>query len=225
VNLTPNTTQPTAALAGVPSGVQSHGIWTGRRQVFVRFATEAETAQMYTAGALVRELTRLTSRSAFHSICVAGRDVLGNHEFLTAAFRDLTSALPIMLDTDGQRPDSLASFRGVERLSVVQVNLTLAEGDAALENAMKTLAGAAGFGWRHSLVIGPKEETPDQVILRAIEQAHRASERAEVVIHPLASPEKPTSLDRRWSTLLEQAMALHPDTRLVLRVPPPAGLR
>ncbi len=225
MTLSPNSTQPTAALAGVPSGVQSHGIWTGRRQVFIRFATEAETAQMYTAGALVRELTRITSRSAFHSLCVAGRDVLGNTEFLNVVLRELTTALPILLDTDGQRPEALASFTGVPHLAAVQVNSTLAEGDAALERAMRTIAAAAGMGLGHALAIAPREDTPDAVILRAIEQAHAASARTEVVIHPLMWADKPGALDRRWSTLLEQCMALHPDVRLVLRVPPPAGLR
>ena len=32
-----------AALAGVAAGVQSRGIWAGRRQLFVRFAGEGET--------------------------------------------------------------------------------------------------------------------------------------------------------------------------------------
>ena len=35
---------PTAALAGVPAGLQAQGVWVGRRQLFVRFAAEAETA-------------------------------------------------------------------------------------------------------------------------------------------------------------------------------------
>ena len=56
-----------AALAGVPAGVQAQGVWAGRRQLFVRFAGEAETATMYTAAALVRELERQLSRSKFHS--------------------------------------------------------------------------------------------------------------------------------------------------------------
>ena len=43
---------PTAALAGVPAGLQAQGVWIGRRQLFVRFAAEAETATMYTADAL-----------------------------------------------------------------------------------------------------------------------------------------------------------------------------
>jgi hypothetical protein len=45
-----------AALAGVPSGVQTQGPWAGRRQLFVRFANEAETATMYTATALANAL-------------------------------------------------------------------------------------------------------------------------------------------------------------------------
>ncbi len=71
---------PTAALAGIPAGLQAQGVWQGRRQLFVRFAAEAETATMYTADALASELRRSTSRSAFHSIAIAGRDPLGNVE-------------------------------------------------------------------------------------------------------------------------------------------------
>lgn len=52
-----------AALSGVPAGVQSLGPWAGRRQLFVRFADEAETATMYLATALVREIGRQLSRS------------------------------------------------------------------------------------------------------------------------------------------------------------------
>jgi hypothetical protein len=32
-------------------------------------------------------------------------------------------------------------------------------------------------------------------------------------------------LDRRWAMLLEQAISVHADTRLALRIPPPTGLR
>ena len=56
---------PTAALAGVPAGLQSQGVWLGRRQLFVRFAAEAETATMYTADALAGEIRRATAR--FHN--------------------------------------------------------------------------------------------------------------------------------------------------------------
>ena len=43
------TTPTFAALAGVPAGIQAQGLWMGRRQLFVRFAGEAETATMYTS--------------------------------------------------------------------------------------------------------------------------------------------------------------------------------
>ena len=64
---------PTAALAGIPAGLQAQGFWAGRRQLFVRFAAEGETATMYTAEALANELRRGTGRSAFHSIAITGR--------------------------------------------------------------------------------------------------------------------------------------------------------
>ncbi len=44
-----------AALSGIPAGVQAQGVWRGRRQRFVRFAGEAETATMYSAGAAACE--------------------------------------------------------------------------------------------------------------------------------------------------------------------------
>ena len=72
------TAGPTAALAGVPTGLQAQGLWVGRRQLFVRFAAEAETATMYTAQAIAQELKRAAARSAFHSISVGGRDPLAN---------------------------------------------------------------------------------------------------------------------------------------------------
>src|SRR3954464_2936630 len=96
---------PTAALAGIPAGLQSQGVWAGRRQLFVRFAAEAETATMYTADALANEVKRSTGRSAFHSISISGRDPLANGEYLLAAFDRVSTTLPVMLDCDGQQPD------------------------------------------------------------------------------------------------------------------------
>lgn len=224
MNLSATTTQPTAALAGVPSGIQSHGVWTGRRQAFIRFATEAETAQMYTAGALVKELTRLTARATFHSIGVAGRDPLGNSEFLLAALPALDVNLPVQIDTDGQRPERVASFRGVKGMSLLQVTATLGEGDAAFERQLETLKAAAAIGIRHAMAIVPATDAPDAVLLRAVERVHEAAPGTEIVLHPVGQ-EKPVVLDRRWATLLDQASALHADVQLVLRIPPPAGLR
>ena len=130
-----------AALAGVPAGIQAQGVWAGRRQLFVRFAGEAETATMYTAAALVRELEKQQSRSAFHSICIGGRDPLANLNFLLAAF-DLTQPrIPLMLDTDGQRPEALASL--APHLDLAQVTVEFVGSDANVTRAIETVVAAA----------------------------------------------------------------------------------
>jgi hypothetical protein len=212
-----------AALAGVPAGVQSLGPWTGRRQLVVRFAGEAETATMYVATALVRELARQQSRSQFHSIVVGGRDALGNVPFLMAAFTQSKPTIPVMLDTDGQRPDELAAL--LPYLALVQVTMEFNGGDASMDNALETLRIAAQAGCAHALAIVAREETADSQIMRLVEGAHSASPLTQVVIHPHQQADALHTLDRRWATVLEQATAVHADTRLALRVPPPTGLR
>lgn len=213
----------TAALAGVPSGIQSGGVWAGRRQLFIRFAGEAETATMYTSGALVRELSKISSRASFHSICAGGRDTLGNAPFLVEALTALKSALPVMLDTDGQRPDALQPM--LPMLTIVQVTVNFAS-NPATEQAMETLAVAAKAGVRHALVLATRDDTPDPLILRVVEQASAVSKKTQIVVHPSpASVDRGGSLERRWASLLESASAQHPDVRLTLRIPPPAGLR
>lgn len=211
-----------AALAGVPSAVQAQGVWAGRRQLFVRFAGEAETATMYTSSALVKEIERQLKRSRFHSIAIGGRDPLGNLDFLTAAFGDTAPALPLMLDSDGQRPEALALLAPHLALAQVTVDFTGPEGTRV--SAVETLAAAAGAGCAHALVLCPKDDTQDGQMLRLIEQAHATSAATQMIIHPFLTGEPPV-LDRRWSMLLEQAMALHGDTRVALRLPAPTGLR
>jgi organic radical activating enzyme len=103
---------PTAALAGIPAGLQAQGVWAGRRQLFIRFAAEAETATMYTAEALANEIRRSTSRSAFHSISISGRDPLPTSN-TSAAFAKAPTTLPVMLDTDGQRPSEIAALGSI----------------------------------------------------------------------------------------------------------------
>lgn len=218
-----NAPMQTAALAGVPSGIQSAGVWTGRRQLFIRFAGEAETATMYTSGALVRELAKIAGRATFHSICAAGRDVLGNSAFLAESLTALKPQLPVMLDTDGQRPEALASLRGL--LTLVQVTVPFVS-DPANELALETLKVAVKDGYRHALVLAPRDETPDPLMLRVIERASAVSKDTMLVIHPSpAALERPGTLERRWASLLETASSLHGNVRLILRVPPPAGLR
>src|SRR5262245_47241907 len=99
-----------AALAGVPAGVQAQGLWVGRRQLFVKFAGEAETATMYTSDALSREIQRHLQRGVFHSISITGRDPLASTDFLLGALTKTPVGIPVMLDLDGQRPDELRAL-------------------------------------------------------------------------------------------------------------------
>jgi len=215
------TTGPTAALAGVPTGLQAQGVWTGRRQLFIRFAAEAETATMYTAQAIAQELKRSAGRSVFHSISIGGRDPLSNLEFLVAALDTGPLPLPVMLDVDGQRPDGVKAL--AKHLALAQITLDGGLSDALLERAVESLGEAARAGIEHAMVLAPSDAVTDGQMLRVIEQAHRASEKAIVVIHPPLA--LPVDRDRRWVMLMEKASALHKDTRFVLRLPPPTGTR
>lgn len=212
-----------AALSGVPAGVQSLGPWAGRRQLFVRFAGEAETATMYLATALVREIGRQLSRSVFHSIVIGGRDALGNVTFLLAALEAAKPKVPVMLDTDGQRPETLEQL--LPHLALTQVTVDFIGGEAMLDHAVATIAVAAKGGCAHALVLCPRQDTPDSSVLRLVEEVHAVSATTQVVIHPFLTGDSTPMLDRRWATLLEQASAMHADVKLALRLPPPTGLR
>lgn len=212
-----------AALAGVPAGVQAQGVWAGRRQLFVRFAGEAETATMYSAAALVRELERQIARSTFHSISIGGRDPLANTNFLIAALEGAKPSVPVMLDTDGQRPDAIALI--APHLALAQVTVEFVGPETMVTNAVETLAAAAGVTCANAMVLCPRDDTSDGQMLRIIEQAHRASPSTQIVIHPPTPTGEQPMLDRRWAALLDQAISTHTDTRLALRLPPPAGLR
>jgi hypothetical protein len=212
-----------AALAGVPAGVQAQGVWAGRRQLFVRFAGEAETATMYTATALVREMERQLGRSKFHSIAIGGRDPLANVPFLLSTLDAAKPAIPVMLDTDGQRPGALGEL--VARLAMVQVTVEFIGADAAMTHAVSTLNVAAKAGRPHALVLCPKDDTTDAQLLRIIEQAKAASAETSVVIHPSVPAGDSAVLDRRWAMLLEQAVGTHADCRITMRLAPPTGLR
>jgi hypothetical protein len=211
-----------AALAGIPAGIQRQGTWEGRRQIFVRFAGPAETAQMYTADALARELNRALTRSVFHSVCVGGRDALGNPDFLASALRQLPPGALVMADTDGQRPESLATLH--EFLTLVQVTLEPPVGAAVLERAMETVRSAASMNCQHSVVIAGTDEASDADYLQIVEQTHDASAAAAIVVHPGPGIER-GMLDKRWSTLLEHSSARHGDVRLLNRLNGPATMR
>jgi organic radical activating enzyme len=212
-----------AALSGVPAGVQSLGPWAGRRQLFIRFAGEAETATMYMAQALVKEIERQVSRSTFHSIVIGGRDPLGNVPFLLAALTAAKPKMPVMLDTDGQRPEAMKDL--LPFLALTQVTVEFTGSEATLDHAIESLKVAAKAGCAHALVLVARDDTPDSAMLRLIEEVHRESSATQVVIHPFPTGEVPPVLDRRWATLLEQAATMHADVKLALRLPPPTGLR
>jgi hypothetical protein len=212
---------PTAALAGIPAGLQSQGLWGGRRQIFIRFAAEAETATMYTADALANEIKRSVGRSSFHSISVSGRDPLANVDYLSATFDKSPPPLPVMLDTDGQRPEAIPTLR--KHVSLVQVTLEGAAIDAMVERGLDTIRVAVESGLQHALVLCPSEHTSDAQLLRIVEQAHGLSGSTAIVIH--AAPGQPIDRDRRWIMLMERAAALHHDVRFAMRLPPPTGMR
>lgn len=215
------TAGPTAALAGVPTGLQAQGVWVGRRQLYVRFAAEAETATMYTAQAIAQELKRASGRSTFHSISVGGRDPLANVEFLDIAFSSTKPPLPIMLDVDGQRPEGIVALK--KHITLAQVTLEGATMEPSVERAIESLQAAADAGIDHALVLAPGEQASDGQLLRIVEQTKAASAKTAIVIHPPYNT--PIDRDRRWVTLLERSAALHPDVRLLLRLPPPTGTR
>jgi len=212
---------PTAALAGVPTGLQSQGLWIGRRQLFIRFAAEAETATMYTAAAIAQELKRTAARSIFHSISIGGRDPLSNLEFLVAALASGPLPLPVMLDVDGQRPEGVAAL--TRFVALVQITLDGATMDSMIDNALESLKIAADAKVEHCVVLAPGDQTSDAQMLRAVEQTHTVSPKTVIVIHPPANT--PLDRDRRWVTLVERAAPVHNDVRLSLRLPPPTGTR
>jgi organic radical activating enzyme len=210
----------TAALAGIPAGIQATGPWIGRRQLFVKFAEEAETATMYTADALRGELTRLAGRSRYHSIAITGRDPLAEAEYLLAAL-SANLPLPAMLDHDGQRPDALEPL--LKTLVLIQVAMDGCEPAAAIERASASLALAAKKQVKHALVIIPAAAASDVQLWRIVEQAHTASAETAIVVHPTV--ESASDSDRRWILWLERAAHVHGDVRVLPRLPAPTGLR
>jgi len=203
-----------AALAGIPAGIQTVGPWSGRRQLMVRFAIEAETATIYTADALRGELTRLSARSRYHSVAIVGGDALAEHEFLEKTFNP-AGTLPLMLDHDGQRPESLYGLMDV--LTLMQVTMDGSEGAPAVERVCNSIDIAARKKVAHAVAIVPDANLGDAPLLRIVEQVHEASADSQVVVHPVVdrSPEQ----DRRWVHWLERAMAVHGDVRILPRWP------
>ena len=177
---------------------------------------------MYRADALAREIDRILARSRYHSIAISGRDALGNPEFLATVLGQVTTKTPVMVDTDGERPEAIALLK--DWLTLVQVSMELSSNSRPIDRPLDTLREAAAAGCEHALVLVARDDTSDAQLIRIVEQAHGASAGTMIVVHPGPAGERPT-LDRRWATLIEQAIAIHPDTRLAIRIPGPAALR
>jgi hypothetical protein len=215
-------TSATAALSGIATGVQAHGVWAGYRQIFVRFAGEAETATMYTPEAMIRHVDRALERARPHSIAIAGRDPLAGVNFLMATFQQKTPPLPVMLDVDVPRPEAVAEIAFA--ISMVQVTIDFSAPSASSDRVLEMLAVAAQAKLEHALVLPMREGLSDALVLRLIEQAHAVSMGTKIVVHPVPGEEK-RGLDRRYMSLLEQATSVHPDVRLALPLPSPVGVR
>ncbi len=220
--MTSNVMGPGAALVGVLPGMQGMGVWMGRRQLFIRFAGEAETAVMYSAAALAEELRRLSARAKFHSIALNGRDPLGNVECLQAALADANLPLPVLAESDGQRPEAVREL--APRLKMLQLCSDGTAGAAMLGRFYATMGVAVECGLEHSLILEPGEQTTDAQLLRLIEQSHAVSEKVAMIIHP-EEPQGGGPVDLRWSQLLAQAAELHDDVRILRRLLPPGEMR
>jgi hypothetical protein len=209
----------TAALAGIPAGIQAAGPWMGRRQLFVKFAEEAETATMYTADALRGELQRLSGRSRYHSIAIAGRDPLAEEQYLVAAL-GASAPLPVMLDHDGQRPEALEPL--LNALTLVQVGMDGCEAASVIERVCVSITLAARKQVKHAVAIVPIAGASDAHLLRIVEQVHTASGETAIVVHPTV--ESASDQDRRWILWLERATHVHDDVRVLPRLPAPTGM-
>jgi len=215
-------TGPTAAIAGITPGVQAQGIWTGHRQLFVRFAGEAETAVLYTPEMLAKQVERAAANTALHSIALSGRDPLSSTDLIAAAFTGSKPSLPVMLDCDGQRPDAVAAIMSV--LALLQVTFEFGDAPALAERALGSIGHAVAAKREHALVLAPRDATSDGQLLRMVETAHAVSPGMMIVLHPAPAAER-APLDRRYSTLIDQAMTIHRNTVLVFRIPGPVGVR
>ena len=125
-----------------------------------------------------------------------------------------------MVDCDGTRPETVVAI--APHIALVQVTLDGVVPDAVLDRVMMTLNMAGSAGVEHALVLAPQEKMTDGQLLRVIEQARAASDQTMIVIHP---PMNVAEQDRRWLMLMERASGVHRDIRLLVRLPPPTGMR
>ncbi len=214
-------TGPTAAIAWIRVAVQAQGVHTGRRQLVVRFAAEAETATLYNGSMLHRNIERALTASVVHSISIAGHDPLASALLLAEALEGNDPLAPVVIDCDGQRPDSVATV--ARSVALIQVALTATETAAVTDNAMETLRLAEQGGTGAALAVVMTDRTTDAQVLRVIEQATSAAPGTKIVVHlaPAAASAAPVA---RYAALMEEAAAISSDVRLLARLPAPFAL-
>jgi hypothetical protein len=218
--VTARTTGPAAAIAGISPGIQSQGAYMGRRQLFVRFAAEAETAVLYTPEMLARHVQRVVGQSPLHSISLSGRDPLASEELIVDALTRWQSPIPIMIDCDGERPEAVTKV--APHVAMVQVTVEFVNTTSSLDRALASLAAASAAGREHAAVLAPHEGTTDGQMLWFIEQTHKVAPGTKIVVHPVIGA---TGVDRRYASLVERGMAIHNDLTFWLRIPSPVGGR
>jgi pyruvate-formate lyase-activating enzyme len=177
---------------------------------------------MYTSDALAREIQRALERSKVHSVCITGRDALANEAFLVGCLTQLKVSVPVMLDTDGQRPAALEALQPY--LALVQVSIATSIDGAAMERVVESLKQCARLGVSAAVAITGHETASDSDYLRVVESVAGANGKTMIVLHPSPAEEhKP--LERRWSMLMEQATAVQQDVRLALKLNGPVTPR
>ena len=124
----------------------------------------------------------------------------------------VTLDVPVAVDARGHAPDPTH-----ERTR-----------ESVVKRAIETIAVAEELGIDHALVLAIRDEVAgsgDSPVVRIVEQAHAASARTAVIVHPTPGVGDRFTLDRRWAMLAEQLGAVHADVRIALRLPGPAALR
>jgi hypothetical protein len=177
---------------------------------------------MYTAEALTREVQRALERTQVHSICIAGRDALANDVFLVSSLKQLSSKIPVMLDTDGQRPNVIEKLQPFVQFIQFTVDTSIEE--PALERIAESLRVCDKLGVASAVAIAGRDNASDSDYLRIVESVAAASGRVSIVLHPSPAEER-KPLDRRWSMLIEQATKRQPDVRVALRLNGPVTPR
>jgi pyruvate-formate lyase-activating enzyme len=177
---------------------------------------------MYTADALTREVQRALERSRVHSVCIAGRDALANDVFLVACLSQLHAKVPVMIDTDGQRPAVLERLQPY--LQLVQVTVDTAIEQPALEQVVESIKQCERLGLNAAVAIAGRDNASDSDYLRIVESVAEANPKAMIVMHPSPAEER-KPLDRRWSMLVEQATLRQQDVRVALRLNGPVTPR